>query len=187
MERWTAILAAVLVGACSSPASKAPPPGPAFAYEEPGGTGDAGAPRRSSTCPDDAPWNGKTCAGAGYVACPGDLRLEGDACILHTNGAEPARSATPPPPRSPRPERSGRVIVLEDLDASDSTGMPECDRFLRVYEHCLRTKLNQGPQATQLIDNLRQSYRTLSKDPKQRATVSAQCSTTLRGLRTTCP
>jgi hypothetical protein len=27
-------------------------------------------------CPHDAPWNGKVCMGMGYVACPGDRRLD---------------------------------------------------------------------------------------------------------------
>jgi hypothetical protein len=42
-------------------------------------------------CPQDAPWNGKVCMGMGYVACPGERRLdEGGVCAAsaHDVGAD---------------------------------------------------------------------------------------------------
>ena len=41
----------------------------------PPATVDAGPPP-PGRCPQDAPWNGRVCLGQGYLACPGDARLD---------------------------------------------------------------------------------------------------------------
>jgi hypothetical protein len=33
-------------------------------------------PAWGGRCPEDAPWNGKVCLGHGYVACPGESRMD---------------------------------------------------------------------------------------------------------------
>lgn len=180
MRRWLWLIAFV---GCSSP-QPAPVAQSKGAFPIEDLAVDAGARPKSNACPDDAPWNGKVCSGAGYTACPGDMRLEGDAgdmCILHETPT-PAKSAEPRPARvatTARPVDSGEP-------EGDSTGVPECDRFLRVYERCLAK--NQGPkQAQAAADSVRTSYRRLARDPKMRQTLSQQCTTTMRTLRSTCP
>jgi len=67
------LVAAVVLAGCEP--SAAPPVSLAgMALDARGVAGDAGpAPGR---CPQDAPWNGRVCLGQGYVACPGDERLD---------------------------------------------------------------------------------------------------------------
>lgn len=165
--------------ACSArPAAQgAPAPGPTASLPDDEGAA-ALAPER--TCPSDAPWNGSVCAGAGYVACPGGMRLEGDACA-----APPTVDAPKTAPRGPRTARAARSSEPR-VAGDDSTGVPECDRFLRTYEQCVLAKVSGGGGPS-TIDGIRSAYRQLAKDPKQRATLAAQCTNVMRTLKSTCP
>ncbi len=149
----------------------------------PSGADDDGTPQMAAerTCPSDAPWNGSVCSGAGYVACPGGMRLEGEACAAPA-APEPVKSAAPRGPRAARAARSSEPRAAGE----DSTGVPECDRFLRTYEQCVLAK-TPGAAGPSTIDGIRSAYRQLAKDPKQRATLVAQCTSVLRTLKSTCP
>jgi hypothetical protein len=77
-----AVLAGLVAGVCGGGAacepSRAPPSGVALdvsASTVQAGPVDAGS-APSGRCPPDAPWNGRVCLGGGYVACPGDGRLD---------------------------------------------------------------------------------------------------------------
>jgi hypothetical protein len=75
--------AAGLLGACMGPflaaACEPAPPPPvslgAMSVDRPQPPADAAAPP-PGRCPQDAPWNGRVCLGMGYVACPGEGRLD---------------------------------------------------------------------------------------------------------------
>ena len=74
------ILRFVLVVAAAAAGCAPSPPRPvslrALALDPVGPPADAGLAPAPGRCPQDAPWNGRVCLGQGYVACPGDARLD---------------------------------------------------------------------------------------------------------------
>jgi hypothetical protein len=67
-------VALVLAAACE-PAPPPPVSLAAMSFDRGPTAADAG-PAPPGRCPQDAPWNGRVCLGMGYVACPGEGRLD---------------------------------------------------------------------------------------------------------------
>ena len=88
--RVLSLVLCVAVGAAACARSPAPPVAlGAMSMDPRGPSGDAGAPP-PGRCPQDAPWNGRVCLGQGYVACPGDARLDdAGACQAQLRDAGP--------------------------------------------------------------------------------------------------
>lgn len=107
MRRWIAgawALAAVVVVACGAPRPSATSPTAKVSAD--GGVAalraalldggaEAGAPVFGA-CPEDAPWTGTVCLGAGYVACPGGWSMDDRSRCVH-EGPLPEAGFAPSP------------------------------------------------------------------------------------------
>ncbi len=209
--RFAAALTALAAASCAP--TRAPPPGPPPAatrasvpeYPQrqpladaaappdaaihPRSDADAGTPlprRASSTCPESSSWNGKLCRGAGFDACPAGMHMEGDACLAADAPAPPRK----PPARKPSRDKPEPAPEPEDDADDDSssvmgsgTGVSSCDRFLQRYAAC-----NALPAQTKdVLDGLARAWRTVGRDPRQRAAMQTACAQMEHTLRSACP
>jgi hypothetical protein len=85
VTRPALLIAAAMTGCDPAPLPTVPLP--SMALDHPAAPSDAGAP--PGRCPPDAPWNGRVCLGMGYVACPGEKRMD-DAGVCASGPNEPA-------------------------------------------------------------------------------------------------
>lgn len=61
-----------------------------------------------------------------------------------------------------------------------STGIPECDEFIRKYENCVRTGMPAAvrPAMLKALAQMRQTYRKAGRSPRARKSLATACTRT---------
>jgi hypothetical protein len=152
------------------------------------GGGEPSPRRARATCPEGSAWNGKLCHGPGFDACPAGMHIDGDACLAADAPAPPRKPAE----RKPKPREKPEPEPEADDDSEEATvpsagglatGVTACDRFLQHYATC-----NALPAQTKdVLDGLARAWRSVGKDPRQRAAMQTACAQMEQTLRAACP
>jgi hypothetical protein len=79
------------------------------------------------------------------------------------------------------------VVSLSALaaHAADQVGIPACDDFLTKYEACLSSKVPAAQKSTfqTQIDQMRNSWTGMAKNPQTKPSLEAACKTTSEQMK----